>query len=288
MSVIAIIPARYGSTRLPGKPLLARTGMTLIQHVVESVRCAHSVQRIVVATDDPRIFDAVSGFGGQAVMTSPDCRSGSDRLAQAAGLLGLADDDIVVNVQGDEPDMPPHCIDKLVEIIRTTSAPMATLATPITAKEAGNPNRVKVVLARDGKALYFSRSVIPYDRDGAQKIEGERGRWGDGEICPERSASSDSLSPPLPLSHSPSLVYLWHLGIYAYHTHFLKAFAAMAPTPAEQSEKLEQLRALENGFAIYVGVVDYDGVGIDTPEDYEAFVVREQLRHKGTKDTKKC
>jgi 3-deoxy-manno-octulosonate cytidylyltransferase (CMP-KDO synthetase) len=252
MGVIAIIPARYGSTRLPGKPLLARTGKALIQHVVDSVRSAASVQRIVVATDDQRILDAVARFGGESLMTSPDCRSGSDRLAQAAGLLGLHDDDIIVNVQGDEPDMPPACIDKLVEIVAATAAPMATLATPISARDAANPNRVKVVLAGDGKALYFSRSIIPYDRD--------------GDVTPK---------------------YLWHLGIYAYRAGFLKRFAAMAPTPAEQSEKLEQLRALENGFAIYVGVVNYDGMGIDTPEDYEAFVTRQHLCHKGTKDTEK-
>jgi 3-deoxy-manno-octulosonate cytidylyltransferase (CMP-KDO synthetase) len=260
MGVIAIIPARYGSTRLPGKPLLARTGKTLIQHVVESVRCASSVQRIVVATDDRRIFDAVAGFGGQAIMTSPDCTSGSDRLAQAAALLGIHDDDIVVNVQGDEPDMPPHCIDKLVDILRQTPGPMATLATPISTEQAANPNRVKVVLAKDGRAMYFSRSVIPYDR------------------------RTTGVPPvPQPTGGTPVVRYLWHLGIYAYRAQFLRAFAAMPPTPAEQREKLEQLRALENGFAIYVGIVDYDGMGIDTPEDYEAFVTRQKAegrRHK--------
>ena len=240
MSVTAIIPARYAATRLPGKPLLAQTGKPLIQHVVEAVRTASNIDRIVVATDDDRIAAAVADFGGEAVMTREDCPSGTDRLAQAAAAIGLTDDDIVINVQGDEPDMPGACIDRLVELMQTTDAPMATLATPLPAAEAGDPNKVKVVCAADGRAIYFSRAAIPFDRDG----DGAAG-------------------------------HLLHLGIYGYRAGFLKTFAALEPTPAERNEKLEQLRALEHGHAIAVAVVEYAGGGIDTPEDYAEFVARQ-------------
>ncbi len=240
MKRIVIIPARFASTRLPGKPLLAQTGKPMIQHVVEAVRQARKVQRIVVATDDQRIFDAVTACGSEAAMTSVACRSGTDRLAEAAETLGLADDDIVINVQGDEPEIPAACIDGLVEIMETQDVPMATLATPLDAELATNPNKVKVVLDRRGSALYFSRARIPFDRDGGGKAP-----------------------------------YLLHLGIYAYRVAFLKTFAALPPTPAEETEKLEQLRALENGYRIAVSVVHYHGVGIDTPEDYAAFVAKQ-------------
>jgi len=246
MKVLAIIPARYASVRLPGKPLLAETGKPLIRHVVENARRADRLERVVVATDDQRIYDAVEGFGGQAVMTSPDHTCGTDRINEAAGLLGLADEDIVVNVQGDEPDMPAKCIDRLIETLEASGAPMATLAAPMGLAEAGDPSRVKVVLAADGSAMYFSRAVIPYDRDEA------------------------------------GVGYLWHLGVYAYRVGFLKEFSAMQPTPAERTEKLEQLRALENGKTIAVAVVDYDGIGIDTPADYEAFVAG--MKSCGDKD----
>ena len=243
MSVTIIIPARYASTRLPGKPLLDRTGKTLIQHVVEAVHAATRADETIVATDDDRIMQAVAAFGGKAVMTSRSCRTGTDRLAEAAESLGLADDDIVVNVQGDEPDIPPACIDTLVELLAASDAPMATLAAPLPADQADDPNKVKVVLATDGTALYFSRAKIPFDRDDQGNV-----------------------------------AYLLHLGIYAYRVAFLKRFAAMAATPAEQTEKLEQLRALENGHRIVAAVVDYDGVGIDTPEDYADFVERMSAR----------
>jgi 3-deoxy-manno-octulosonate cytidylyltransferase (CMP-KDO synthetase) len=239
MNATAIIPARYASTRLPGKPLLARTGKPLIQHVVEAVRQARRIGRVIVATDDERIRAAVEAFGGQAVMTRADHRSGSDRLAEAAAILGLGDDEIVVNVQGDEPEIPAAAIDRVVGLVAGSQAPMATLVTPLSAEEACDPNRVKAVLGRDGRALYFSRARIPFDRDGAG---GAR--------------------------------YLLHLGIYAYRVAFLKRFTALPPTPAEQSEKLEQLRALEHGYAIVAAEVDYDGAGIDTPGDYAVFVAR--------------
>ena len=239
MEVVALIPARFASTRLPGKMLLDRTGKTLIVHVLETVRRARRLDDIVVAADDARILAAVRSAGGRAVMTRADHRCGTDRLAEAAEILGLSDEDVVINVQGDEPDMPADCIDQLAELILQTDAPMATLATPLPRAVANDPNRVKVVLAKNGNALYFSRSPIPFDRDGTGKSD-----------------------------------HLLHLGIYAYRAGFLKRFTKLPPTPAEESEKLEQLRALEHGFAIRVAVVGYTGGGIDTPEDYEAFVRR--------------
>jgi 3-deoxy-manno-octulosonate cytidylyltransferase (CMP-KDO synthetase) len=239
MSVIAIIPARYASTRLPGKPLLAETGEPLIRHVVESVQRASRIERVVVATDDERIAEAVRSFGGEAIMTDPNHTCGTDRIAEAAEKLRLGDTDIVVNVQGDEPDIPPECIDRLVELIESSESSLATLATQLPDADADDPNKVKVVLRCDGTAMYFSRAKIPHDRDGEGKAE-----------------------------------YLLHLGIYAFRAAFLRRFAELAPTPAEQTEKLEQLRALEHGFSIVAAVVDYDGAGIDTPEDYAAFVER--------------
>jgi 3-deoxy-manno-octulosonate cytidylyltransferase (CMP-KDO synthetase) len=258
MQATIIIPARYASTRLPGKPLLAETGKPLIQHVVEAVREAPSAGRVVVATDDERIARAVAAFGGQFVMTRTDHRSGSDRLAEAAGALGLGDDQIVVNVQGDEPEIPPHCVDRLVELLENgdrhrtgeqdagsepvpifQQAPMATLLTALPAEAAGDRNRVKCVTDSAGRALYFSRAPIPFDRDGTGGVS-----------------------------------YKLHLGIYAYRAGFLRRFTQLAPTPAEKAEKLEQLRALEHGYSIMTAEVQYDGAGIDTPEDYAAFVRR--------------
>ncbi len=239
MSVYAIIPARFASTRLPGKPLLAETGKPLIQHVVEAVGQSTSIERVVVATDDARIAEAVAAFGGEAVMTRADHPCGTDRIAEAADLLGLGDEDIVVNVQGDEPDVSADCLDTLVGLLTDGEAPMATLATPLATDSAGDPNKVKVVLTVHGEALYFSRAKIPHDRDGQAPVS-----------------------------------YLLHLGLYAYRVGFLKRFASLPPTPAELAEKLEQLRALEHGFRIAAAVVDYDGAGIDTPEDYVAFVAR--------------
>jgi 3-deoxy-manno-octulosonate cytidylyltransferase (CMP-KDO synthetase) len=238
MNATVVIPARYASTRLPGKPLLSATGKPLIQHVVEAVRRASAPGRIVVATDDERIAGAVSAFGGEAVMTRADHVCGTDRIAETVDLLGLAEDAIVLNVQGDEPDVPPECIDRLAGLMAAGDCEMATLAARLDAAEADDPNRVKVVRDLAGRAMYFSRSRIPFDRDGAP-----------GEC-------------------------LLHLGLYAYRAGFIRRFARLAPTPAEQREKLEQLRALEHGHKIAVAVVDYSGAGIDTPADYESFVRR--------------
>ncbi len=234
-----MIPARYASTRLPGKPLLAETGKPLIQHVVETVSQATVLDAIIVATDDERIAQAVKAFGGNAVMTSVDCASGTDRLAEAAETLGLQDDDIIINVQGDEPDIPPACLTLIVDLLESSGTEMATLATPLPASQAADPNKVKVVCDAGGRALYFSRAMIPFDRDNEGAAE-----------------------------------YLLHLGVYGYRVGFLRRFNDMPPTPAEQCEKLEQLRALESGCTILVGIVDYDGHGIDTPDDYAAFVAK--------------
>ena len=245
MRTTIVIPARYASVRLPGKPLLQETGKPLIQHVVENVSAAGLIDDVVVATDDQRIFDAVVGFSGRAVMTRADHSNGTERLAEAAELLGLADDDIVVNVQGDEPDILPEMVDTLVEILRCGNEPMATLCTPLPKNLAKDPNRVKVVFSKDsgdnlgGRALYFSRSPIPFDRDSRGDVK-----------------------------------YFLHLGIYAYRVSFLKIYASLTPTPLQQAESLEQLRALEHGYSIAIREVDYNGNGIDTPEDYTEFVRR--------------
>ena len=237
MRAVIIIPARYASTRLPAKPLLRDTGKFLIQHVVENVLDTPEISRVVVATDDRRIFDAVKSFGAEVVMTRTDHTSGTDRLAEAAAILGLADDDIVINVQGDEPNMPPALITTLLGLLKNTDAPMATLCTPLDPQTAADPNKVKVVFDKLNNALYFSRAKMPFDRDGNASAE-----------------------------------YFLHMGIYAYRVAFLKKFTSLEPTRLEKTEKLEQLRALENGYRIRIAAVDYHGVGIDTPEDYAKFV----------------
>lgn len=238
--VVAVVPARFASTRLPGKPLLRETGQTLIQHVVEAAMRATTLDRVIVATDDPRIVEAVEGFGGEVVMTRDDHPSGTDRVAEVAARLH--DADLIVNLQGDEPSIAGSSIDLLVRRLRhDPDAPMATLATPITDPEVfQDPACVKVVLGRDGRALYFSRSPIPYHRDQPGFPDGSMG--------------------------------LLHLGIYAYRRPFLLELAKLPPSPLEQAEKLEQLRVLESGQSINVGIVAERSVGIDTPDDYRRFV----------------
>ncbi len=241
---IVIIPARLGSTRFPGKVLADATGKPLIQHVCESASRAPSVRRVVVATDDQRVLETVTRFGGEAVMTSPDHPNGSSRLAEACDALGLDDEEIVVNVQGDEPEIEELVIDRAVETLEQAGTPVATCAVPLTdASEARSPHVVKVVARVDGRALYFSRALIPHDRDGEAGV------------------------PAGPLRH---------VGLYAYRRSFLREYAEMGSTPLEATEKLEQLRILEHGHDIAVAVVQ--GVrapaGIDTPEQYEAFVRR--------------
>jgi 3-deoxy-manno-octulosonate cytidylyltransferase (CMP-KDO synthetase) len=236
-----IIPARFESSRLPGKPLLRQTGKYLIQHVYERACRAKCAERVLVATDDPRIVAAVMSFGGNAVMTRRDHASGTDRVAEAARHLQA---DIIVNLQGDEPGVEPDDIDLLAGLLaRDADAEMATLAAPFNRLEDWrDPNRVKVVCDERGRALYFSRSPIPFVRDQQ----------------PDFAAR-----PPC---------FLQHLGLYAFRRDFLFRLAAEPPSMLEKMEKLEQLRALAMGASIAVGNVEQASVGVDTLADYEHFV----------------
>jgi 3-deoxy-manno-octulosonate cytidylyltransferase (CMP-KDO synthetase) len=241
MRTAIVIPARYASTRLPGKPLLRSTGKYLIQHVVERAAQARRAEAVLVATDDPRIASAVEGFGGTAVLTRRDHPSGTDRVAEVAHALPA---DVVINLQGDEPLIDPADLDLLPGLLeRDPEAEVATLAVPISTEEQWrSPHCVKAVCDAQGRALYFSRSPVPYVRDAR----------------PDFAAR-----PPR---------FLQHLGLYAYRRDFLLRLAATPPQPLEQLEKLEQLRVLALGGRIRVGVVKQAGRGVDTIEDYEAFV----------------
>lgn len=237
--VVAIIPARLASSRLPGKVLLNRTGKTLLQHVYESARGARRPSRFVVAADDAAVVRIAQGFGAEAVLTRVDHPNGTSRLAEACEMLGLADDAIVVNVQGDEPELDPSLIDAAVEALEETGAEVATIASPFgPGEDPSNPNVVKVVVSAAGMALYFSRALIPHRRD----------------------ATGTSVPP------------LKHVGLYVYRVGFLKRYVELAPTALEQTESLEQLRVLWYGYRIAVAVRASRGQGIDTPEQYEAFV----------------
>jgi len=240
MRTAIIIPARYASSRLPAKPLLRETGKYLIQHVYERA-CASRADAVIVATDDERIRRAVEGFGGEVRLTRPDHPSGTDRVAEVAVEL---DAELIINLQGDEPLIEPATLDLLADLLRQDRhADMATLAVPITAREQWqDPNCVKVVRDRQGRALYFSRSPIPYVRDGEPDFQAD---------------------PPQ---------FLQHLGLYAYRRDFLLEMAFRTPEPLEECEKLEQLRVLSLGKAIQVGVIAHAGRGVDTPEDYARFV----------------
>ena len=251
MKAVAIIPARFASSRLPGKPLLKETGKFLIQHVYEQAAKAATIARVIVATDDARIAEAVRSFGGDAVMTRADHVSGTDRVAEVARAIEA---DIIVNVQGDEPELEPAAIDTLVRLMESPPEsgggqgsalyPIGTLACPFAkGSDPSDPNAVKVVVDRSGRALYFSRALVPFPRDSAGTVH-DASRW------------------------------LLHLGIYAYRRDFLLKLATLPPTPMEQMEKLEQLRVLEHGYPLIVGIVEKAAIGIDTPEDYAAFVAR--------------
>lgn len=233
MNIVCIIPARYASTRLPGKPLLDLAGKPLIQRVVEQVAKASRFSRIIVATDDKRIFAAVKNFGGEARMTSSEHQTGTDRLAEVA--RSLPETDLILNVQGDEPLVPPEALDALAAAFDgCPELPMATLMTPLAETDADNPAAVKVVAGLDGHALYFSRSLIPYPR------------------------------------HSgPQNRPFKHIGVYAYRREFLLKFAALPQTPLEKTESLEQLRALEHGYRIRMIATPFQSIGVDTPEDLE-------------------
>lgn len=236
-----VIPARYASSRLPGKPLVDIAGKPMVVRVAE--RAVQSgAEDVIVATDDARVLEAVERAGYRVLMTSPEHASGTDRIAEVATMLGCADDDILVNVQGDEPLIPPSLIRECaLSLTLHESASIATLAHPLHDEmEFRNPNVVKVVTDEQGYALYFSRAPIPWPRDAF--------------------AAGQSLPPDMPM--------LRHIGLYAYRASFLAAFGSLAPAPLERLEMLEQLRALWHGYRIAVAITpEAPGAGVDTPED---------------------
>lgn len=251
-SVLAIIPARYQSTRLPGKPLIDIAGRSMIEHVYRRASDARAVDHVLVATDDTRIAAAVDAFGGVAVMTDAAHPSGTDRLAEVAATLPCS---VIVNVQGDEPLLDPDTIDAVVQpLLADPTIEMSTLSRAIGAEELASPHVVKVVSDRDGFALYFSRSPIPYDRDGALHREAApRGGGHENHRGAERE----------------NAVARGHVGVYAYRRATLLHLARLAPTPLETIERLEQLRALEHGIRIKVIETNTRPIGVDTPNDLE-------------------
>ncbi len=251
LKTIAIIPARYASTRFPGKPLALIAGTPMIQHVYERVSDAKRVSEVYVATDDKRIADVVEGFGGKCIMTSPSLRSGTDRCAAAASKIRA---DIIANVQGDEPVISPATIDAAIsELVKSPEVGMSTAAVRITDPDVlASENTVKVVVAKNGNALYFTRSVMPFLRG-----------------VPSREY----------ISRFP---FLKHLGIYIYRREFLQKLTKLKETPLESAEKLEQLRVLENGYNIKVAVVEEDSMSVDVPSDMHA--VEEFLIGSNEKD----
>lgn len=240
--VVGLIPARLAATRLSDKPLIDIHGKPMIQHVWERVRLVNGLSEFAVATPDARIAEVVEAFGGKAIMTSPDHRSGTDRLAEAAGILRLKPNDIVVNIQGDEPMLEPSAIEAVfAPLLADPNLSMASLMCPCPEHEKDNPACVKVVCDQNSDALYFSRARLPFPRN-----------------------SSDAA------------IVMQHIGLYAYRCSFLATYAALPPTPLEQTEQLEQLRALENGYRIRMTQIQKAPVGVDTPEDLER--ARELLR----------
>jgi 3-deoxy-manno-octulosonate cytidylyltransferase (CMP-KDO synthetase) len=241
MKVIAVIPARLRSTRFADKVLAKDTGKYLIQHTYERACLAKLPEKVIIAADDEKVVAAAESFGAECILTSLDHQSGTDRIAEAVADMDV---EIIVNLQGDEPEIDPDNIDYLAKMLMDNpDCPMATLAAEFqTAEQVSDPNIVKVIIGRDNKAIYFSRSPIPYDR--------------------ERSGVGDVKQ------------YLRHIGIYAYRKKFLLEITALPQTPLEKIEKLEQLRAIENGYSILVGKVKHTCDGIDTPEQYAEFVKR--------------
>jgi len=237
---IGIIPARYASTRFPGKPLALIHNKPMIQHVYERAKEA-DLDNVYVATDDDRIKKVVENIGGTVIMTDPQHASGTDRCAEAARIVNLQDNDFIINLQGDEPFIRKEEINLLIHLIENQGIQIATLAKPITAEvELTNPNKVKVVFTASKKALYFSRSPIPH------------------------------FSPLI--SHSPSLASHKHLGIYAYRNNILQQITQLPVSPLEAVERLEQLRWLENDFTIHIQICHYESISIDTPEDLKQVV----------------
>lgn len=262
MNAVAVIPARYGSTRFPGKPLARSTGKFLVQHVYERASDAARVDRVIVATDDRRVADAVTSFGGEVALTRSDHTTGTDRVAEVAGRLDLADDDVIINVQGDEPELAPAALNRLIERMEACPAGVriGTLATRFDGRGPRDgpdspldPNRVKVVLDAAGCALYFSRSMIPYPRESGGRVD-QPADW------------------------------LLHIGVYAFRWDALRRIAAhgvggdVDHHALARVESLEQLGWLVRGMRMAVCVVPEASVGIDTPEDYAAFVERMAAR----------
>lgn len=258
MTTYAVIPARYASTRFPGKPLARQTGKTMIQHVYERVAECPRIDRAVVATDDERIADVVREFGGEVCLTRADHTTGTDRVGEAAAKLGAGDADLVLNVQGDEPEVHPEVLSRLVISMEASpDCPIGTVAAHFAddgpRRGPGSPldpNCVKVVVDERGRALYFSRSAIPYPRDTGGEVD-RPGRW------------------------------LLHMGVYAFRSATLRSLTGGTGRerhPLEIAESLEQLRWLARGFDIAVAIVEHISVGIDTPEDYAAFVRRHEAR----------
>eukprot|EP00753_Platysulcus_tardus_P008648 PLAT1615.2.p1 GENE.PLAT1615.2~~PLAT1615.2.p1 ORF type:complete len:280 (-),score=116.50 PLAT1615.2:777-1616(-) len=247
-AVLGVIPARYASSRFPGKPLALLGGMPVIQRTWLAAKAASLLDEVVVATDDERIFDCVRGFGGQVVMTREDCPTGTDRVGEALELLkeealgaALAREwDVVVNIQGDEPMVEPAAIDAVVRVLNESEdAVMGTLAAPLTDEAlARSASVVKTVLDSEGYALYFSRGLIPSSKT--------------GDFCPEKHT------------------YLRHIGLYSFRSAFLPRYCALQPTPLQLAEDLEQLKVLENGLRIKVAIVEDSSHGVDTPEQLAA------------------
>jgi len=238
---LGVIPARYGAQRFPGKPLAMIAGKTLVQRVYEQAAKAARLDKVIVATENTRILEAVEAFDGNALLTSPDCATGTDRIAEVARAY---DCELVVNIQGDEPLMRPEMIDQLVEALQSDpQCVMGTLARKLeSATNLDNPNVVKVAIGQNGNALYFSRSRIPFVRDAKTPNASE---W---------------------LTRAK---FYKHLGIYAFRREFLLKFVQLPQSELEKTEKLEQLRALENGYSIKVLITPYDSIGVDRPEDIE-------------------
>jgi 3-deoxy-manno-octulosonate cytidylyltransferase (CMP-KDO synthetase) len=248
MSAIVVIPARYASTRFPGKPLALLKGIPIIQHVYQNSQNSLLADDVIVATDSETIFEKVLSFGGKAVMTSPEHQSGTDRIAEVAAALKC---DIMVNVQGDEPLIRPEMIDAVISVLDDSRASLGTLAVPVRdSREIFDPNVVKVVFDPEGFAWYFSRAPIPFHRD----------EW------------KDPLAMSTELRAQSALVTrgcFKHVGIYSYRRDVLMKLSSLPPSRLETIEKLEQLRALENGFRIKVRETSCETIGVDTPEDLE-------------------
>lgn len=232
--VHGIIPARYASTRFPGKPLADIKGKPMFWHVWRRASLCPELASVTLATDDERIASAAASLGVPWVMTDPELPSGSDRVHQAAGLLGLPGDAVLINIQGDEPALDPMVLGELARAFGDPAVRVATLAHRISAEQAASPDRVKVVMAASGDALYFSRAPIPFPRDGGEEAE----YWG-------------------------------HIGLYAFRREALALFTALPPSGLEQREKLEQLRLLENGVGIRVIKTDKHSIGVDNPQDLD-------------------